>query len=461
MKLPGRGFTPKIAGRPSREVFEVPSPPHLRVRLAQKGIVYTPLVRPGQSIGVGSALAQAEVNGGTIILPSPASGSVTEVNADKSYVAVSTGTPDLTAALFEPLKSQYATSDQIRERMASGGMWPAFYSSATRGIPMIDRTERPKTIIVNFVLAEPFHARGRVVLTRSWDNIIEGIRFLPKLMDDYGKVEVILTAVHDPVARKMYQELSGFAWVRLHPVPVSYPVEDPRMLRRALIKNGSVPISDGLVWSIDGQGIAQFGDLLSQGIPPTQRLVTLGGPGIDDPKHYSVTIGTRLRDFVAPDRSDERIVLRGGLLRGQPIDVDEDSVQGDDDGFFFLPTAVNRQSFSFLRPGFDRTSAFAGFAGSAIRRQDSHITDTLRGEERPCVSCGMCERVCPVRIMPQVLHRYLHRDMPEEALKAGLELCIDCNLCTFVCPSKIELQGQFSQARLQLRQERLEAAGEA
>jgi Na(+)-translocating NADH:ubiquinone oxidoreductase A subunit len=461
LKLPGRGFTPNVAGRPSREVVEVPSPPHLRVQLAQEGIAYSPVVRPGQGVSVGTALAQSEVNGGVVMLPSPASGSVGEINLEKRYIGITIDADDRADSLFEPLKSQYATSDQTRELIAKGGMWPAFYSSATQGMPMIDGSEKPKTLIVNFVLAEPFHARGRVVLTRSWDSVIEGIRFLPRLMDDYGKVEVILTAVRDPVARKMYRELSGFAWVRLHPVPVRYPVGDPRVLRKALLGNGSIQSKDTLIWSIDAQGIAQLGDLLSKGVPPTHRLVTLGGPGAKDPKHYSVTIGTPLQDLAAASiSSEEQVVLRGGLLKGEALDVHEASVESGDDGFFALPKAVDRQSFSFLRPGFDRTSAFPAFAGSAIRRPDSHITATLRGEERPCISCGMCEEVCPVRIMPQVIHRYLHRDMPEEAVKAGLELCIDCNLCSFVCPSKIELQGQFSQSREQLLQERLEAARE-
>ena len=462
MKLPGLGFTPWVSGRPSREVQEIPLPTHLRVQLIRKGIQYTPLHRPGQSVSAGEALAHAVVDGGTIALPSPMSGRILEVKPEDSYLYLESDSDSPSAGVFEPLKSQYATADQTRDAIARGGMWPAFRSSATQGMPVIDGSETPKTIIVNFVIAEPFHARGRVVLTRSWESMIEGIRFLPRLMDDYGKVEVILTAVRDPVALKMYRELSGFAWVRIHPVPVRYPIEDPRILLKALRKNGSIQSSDAIVWAIDAQGIVQLGDLLSKGSPPARRLVTLGGPGAKDPKHYSVCIGTPLQEFAAAAiTSEEQVILNGGLLRGDPVDLAEAAVQYDDDGYFFLPEVVNRQSFSFLRPGFNRTSAFPAFAGPAIRHADSHITASLRGELRPCISCGMCEKVCPVRVMPQVIHRYIHRDMPEEAVKAGLDVCIDCNLCTFVCPSKIELQRQFAEVREQILKERLEATSEA
>ena len=201
MKLPGLGFTPFVSGRPSRDVQEVPLPEHLRVQLIRKGIEYTPLLRSGQSVRAGEALAHAVVDGGTIALPSPVSGRILEVNPEDSYLSLETDSDGPSAGVFDPLKSQYATADQIRDAIARGGMWPAFWSSATQGMPVIDGSEIPITVIVNLVIVEPFHTRGRVVLTRSWDSVIEGIRFLPRLMDDYGKVEVILTAVRDPVAQ--------------------------------------------------------------------------------------------------------------------------------------------------------------------------------------------------------------------------------------------------------------------
>jgi Na+-transporting NADH:ubiquinone oxidoreductase subunit A len=277
-------------------------------------------------------------------------------------------------------------------------------------------------------------------------------------MDDYGKVEIILTAVRDPVAQKMYRELSGFAWIRLHSVAVRYPVENQRILINALRKSDGKKAVEGVSWVIDAQTVAQIGALLARGESPQRRVVAIGGPGCTQPKHYSLCAGTRLdtviSELVAPE---PQAVLRGGLLTGSPIDPHLTSVNYDDDGFFFLPEAVERQMVTFLRPGFDRTSAFPSFAGSLLGKADRHITASLRGESRPCISCAMCEKICPVEIMPQVIHRYLYRDMLEEAQKAGMERCIDCNLCTFVCPSKIDLREDFEAARAQILEEQNEA----
>jgi Na+-translocating ferredoxin:NAD+ oxidoreductase RnfC subunit len=67
----------------------------------------------------------------------------------------------------------------------------------------------------------------------------------------------------------------------------------------------------------------------------------------------------------------------------------------------------------------------------------------------------MCEKVCPVGLLPQIMHRYIYRDALEEAKKMGIAACIDCRLCTYVCPSKIELADQFAKARAQIREEQI------
>ena len=154
------------------------------------------------------------------------------------------------------------------------------------------------------------------------------------------------------------------------------------------------------------------------------------------------------------------MVLRGGLFNGVPVDPDTAAVQTDDDGFFLLPKESKREFLSFIQPGFSKTSILSCYASRITGGRDSHISTSLRGERRPCIACGLCEKVCPMHLMPQVLHRYLYAGMLDDVEAAGLNLCVDCRLCTYVCPSKIEIQKELSEAREQLRLEKEESEPE-
>ena len=73
---------------------------------------------------------------------------------------------------------------------------------------------------------------------------------------------------------------------------------------------------------------------------------------------------------------------------------------------------------------------------------------------RPCVSCNFCEEVCPARIMPHLLHRYLYSDLITEAEQARIDLCVQCGLCSYVCPSKLELKQDFAEAMELIQEEK-------
>ncbi len=458
MKLAHGGYRPRIAGRPARQVEEIALPDSLRISLMRRGLQYEPVVKNGQEVALGDALARAVVGGTALTLPSPASGTaMMDGEALETLVLEEVHAPGETGVLakFEP---ERLTADAMRDSLSRAGLWPFFWSSAGGGMPPGDGSELPKAVIVNCVLAEPFRARGRVILSRSWDDVIRGIRFLPRILQEYGRVVVILTAVHDPVARRMYAELAGHAWVSLYPVPVSYPVDMPVILRQTLRRHVRSYGADDIIWSIDVQSVGALGACLGEGLPPHRRLVALGGPGVRNPRHLSVVVGTPLAEVIGSDCDPEDVlILRGGMFVGEPVDPAVDSVGYDDDAYFVLPRMKRRQFLSFLRPGFNRTSYMPAFTSRLTRAYDSHITDSIRGERRPCIACGLCEKVCPVRLLPQVLHRYLFREAFDDAEKAGLFLCVDCNLCTYVCPSKIELRKQFTEARELIHQEHEQA----
>jgi len=460
MKLAG-GYMPRIPGRPDGAVDEVATGSRLCFPLVRAGVQYAPAVADGQAVVAGEPLARAEVAGGTLSMPAPVSGRVSVKTSDGGEPSVVLH-PSSDAGTVSPpraLQPERASPADVRQALAAAGVWPFFWSSLARGVPSLDVSVAPRTIIVNCICMEPFRTRGKTILRRSWDHVIQAIRFMPRLLQDYGRTEIILTEPNDPVARKMYDDLAGHAWVRFHPVPKRYPVENPGVLSAALqqVDKDVGPGDD--VWVINVQDAAAMGACLAEGRPVTDRVVVVGGPAHPRPRHLNVTVGTPL-DKVLGDEVDLSTVqvLRGGLFNGTPVDPAMDCVRYDDDAYFFLPAKAEREFLGFARPGFNRRSILPCFITELTRGDDRAVSSDIRGEHRACIACGQCEKVCPVRLFPQVLHRYLYRGGLDEAEATGLDRCVDCRLCTFVCPSKIELQQQFAEARETLRAEHAEAA---
>ena len=438
-----------------RELVDVPMPDRLLIDLKRGKLSYSAAVHSGEQVSFGQPLATVEAAGGTLVLPSPAGGRVSlPESGDESRIIIEDPADGTVAEGFEPSVPERVSREHVAGTLARGGVWPFLWSSKTSGMPLLATGEGPRAIIVNFVLTEPFRARGRVIVTRSWPRIVAGIRFLGRMISDYGTIHVVLTSPKDPVAQMIYRDLSGYAMVRVHSVPLTYPIENPRILVDALRREEPKLAATDEIWVMDAQGVDALGACMLEGKPVHERVVVTGGPGSANPGHFAVRVGTPISEFAAT--GDGALILRGGLLNGEPVDPESASVGYDDDAFFSLPRVSGREVLSLVRAGFTRTSYNRSFASRLTGSYDSHITASLRGEPRACISCGICENVCPVGIMPQVIHRYLHRGMTEEASKSGLDLCVDCNLCTYVCPSKIELGRQFIDAKNQIRREREE-----
>ncbi len=452
MKFHG-GYLPRIVGRPSSVVDEVALPQRLSIDLRLGGIGYKPVVTDGQRVEFGEPLAESDEVGHRLCLPAPAAGTVRL--ADGPFAVLEN--PQAEVKPGTGYRPERVSRTQTVKALSEGGVWPFFWSSETGGAPTAGDDELPQAIVVNVVISEPFRARGKVILRRSWNRIVEGIKFLPRLMADYGVIYIVLTEVRDPIARMMVSDLAGFAWIRFRPVPLLYPVENPRVLLQMLRKKEASITGHSKVWITDVQGIEAVGGCLADGLPVHQRVVVASGPGQTNPRHLLARVGTPISVFAEP--SDQRPVriLRGGIFTGAAVDSPEEGVRYDDDGFFFLPEVTDREFLSFLRPGFDRTSYSRTFVSSLFGGKDRRISTSLRGERRPCITCGACETVCPARILPQVLHRYIHRELYEEAQKTGLNACVGCGLCSHVCPSKLELLQQFLDAKALLQAEREEA----
>ena len=105
-----------------------------------------------------------------------------------------------------------------------------------------------------------------------------------------------------------------------------------------------------------------------------------------------------------------------------------------------LPEDRRRQTLFFLRAG-TKADSFSNAFLSRLMPKAEKIADTnLHGERRACVSCTYCQPVCPVGLIPHLLHKHVDKEIINKRLaEYKIFDCVECGLCTYVCPSKLEL----------------------
>jgi Na+-transporting NADH:ubiquinone oxidoreductase subunit A len=459
MKIKG-GYLPKLAGCPAVSLEEIACPEQLSIDLLQQNITYTPVVDSGSTVAAGQKLAEAEIDGGKIGLPSPAAGIVTiEEGESKEPTRISIKTDSKGKVLnLDKLDSSSAAADTIQKSLVEGGIWQSIWSSKTEGAPTLNTPALPQAIVITLALTEPFRPSSDAVWA-VWQSRIEaGLKFLPRLLADKGKVEFVYADAKSDAVLGLKEKVGSDDTSRFHQVPLRYPVENPLVVSKALRRQEAAISKEATIWVIDLQTVAAIGACLGEGLTLSQRILASGGPASASPKHFLATVGTPISALV-PNGSDENItVLRGGVFQGLPIDPKVDTVGYGDDALFCLKTKGRPELIAFINPGFNRRSIYPAFITTLTGAADSHLSATIRGEHRPCIACSACETVCPADILPQAIHRFLFSESFDDAEELGLNRCVDCGLCTYVCPSKLDLSTEFAEAKTLIRLEKEESA---
>jgi Na(+)-translocating NADH:ubiquinone oxidoreductase A subunit len=213
---------------------------------------------------------------------------------------------------------------------------------------------------------------------------------------------------------------------------------------------GHSAINVGVV-ILDSQAVVQAYEAVTAGRPAVERILALSGPGFATPTHVRVRVGTRFEHVVAGRLKDVPVrLVRNSLLSGIEVQDRAVPVTRNDGQLVAALTGAERVPFAFARPGLNRDSWTRAFLARVLPLNKQADTN-LHGDERPCINCGFCSRVCPVRIIPHLITRIARRvGVSERLVNYGVFNCIDCNLCTFVCPSKIPLAQQMKETKERL-----------
>lgn len=262
-------------------------------------------------------------------------------------------------------------------------------------------------LIANGAECEPYLNCDFRLMTESPDEIVKGMTLLLRLFPEARGVIAVennkpeaIAALEESVRRL------GASAVTVQPLQVKYPQGSEKMLIEAITgqeyEATALPASVGCIIA-NVRTVQQCWRAIALGEPSTERIITVTGDAVADPKNVCVPLGTDIQeivDFCGGFKEQPVKVLSGGPMMGMAMrDLHVPAVKGT-------------------------SGILALTAKSAMLKKPS-----------PCLRCGRCVSACPVGLEPCRLESLTeNRDYDRFQEEGGLN-CIECGSCAYVCPA--------------------------
>ena len=278
------------------------------------------------------------------------------------------------------------------------------------------------TLIANACECEPYITADDSLLRTEPDHVLEGMLILRRVLNP-GRLVLAVEDNKQEAIEKIRQLLPQYPGIELAVLPTRYPQGAEKQLIQALtgreVLPGKLPVSVGCaVFNVST--FAAIHRAVRLGLPLTQRIVTISGEAIAEPQNFIVRIGTPFHDLIEVagglhDKTER--VISGGPMMG--------FAQSD------LSVPVIKATNSILCLLKDQNGA---------------------AENPVCLRCGKCVGVCPMRLQPLYMYRFVNAGRLEELERLNLLDCIECGSCAFTCPGKLPLVEQFRKGKQMLRE---------
>jgi Na+-transporting NADH:ubiquinone oxidoreductase subunit A len=187
--------------------------------------------------------------------------------------------------------------------------------------------------------------------------------------------------------------------------------------------------------------VVAIGRLFTTGRLHSERVVALGGPGVDKPRLIRTLLGASTEEVTAGElRAGEQRIISGSVLggrhaRGALAFLGRYHVQ-----LSVVPEGREREFMGWLSPGVRRHSVLRIYLSALLGARELPMTTNTNGSPRAIVPVGAYEKVMPLDILATPLLKSLVVGDTLTASGLGaLELDEeDLALCSYVCPGKYE-----------------------
>ena len=403
----------------------LPLPGELYLSMSQHlGAPATPLkkkgdrVERGELVGEASSFISANVH-------SPVSGVVSDVR----QIRLATG-QNATCLVIkvdedqgeDPFKKEYPYKDMTGEEilalikdMGVVGMGGATFPTSVK--LQIPTGKKVDNLIINGVECEPYITSDYRSMLERADGILEGIMILAKTVNpekisigvEMNKIDAVAHLAKKISEKGYHNEVVA--------LKMKYPQGDEKQLIKAVanreVPSGKLPIDIGAVVANISTCYAVYEAVVFHK-PLIERVVTVSGDGINDPKNIIAPIGTKSSDLFAFSGGLKDTAVK--MIAGGPM-----------------------MGFAYSS---EDTPTVKGTGGITVLTFQDELLSAF-----PCVSCGKCVEHCPMGLQPNKMFRNIKWGNYEEAMALGLMDCKECGCCAYSCPSHLPLVQGFKMGK--------------
>ncbi|OGO76658.1 MAG: electron transporter RnfC [Clostridiales bacterium GWB2_37_7] len=394
-----------------------------------------PIVAVGDEVKVGQKIGEAK---GFVSVPvhSSVSGKVTAIEprlySGGTKVTCVVIESDMQDTIHESVTSKGSlealSADDIKNIIKEAGivgMGGAAFPTHVKLAPPPEKNV--DTVILNGAECEPYLTADHRLMLENPEDVVYGLQaFMKALNVSKGYIGIEDNKMDAIEAmEKAAQGKEGIEVVALH---AKYPQGAEKQLIYACTKrevpSGGLPADARVVVNNVGTAAA-VAKAIKTGMPLVERIVTITGEGISNPKNLFVKIGTSFREVIEQcggfKGNPQKIIAGGPMMGIAQFNIDIPVIKG--------------------------TSGIL-----TLSENELQLSDPLA-----CIKCGRCIEVCPIGLLPTKLESFSSRNMLMEAENYHVLDCIECGSCSFICPAKRRLVESIRLGKAQVMAEKRKA----
>lgn len=393
------------------------------------GAPASPIVQVGDSVKVGQKIGEQQ---GFVSCNVHSSVSGKVIAIKECEVAGGTGVcvvieNDFLEKKHESVKPKGELENLTKEEIVSiikeagiVGMGGATFPTHVKLSPPPDKNI--DVVILNGAECEPYLTADHRLMLENPEDVVFGLRVFMKALNvkkGYIGIEVNKPDALDAI-QKVAQQYKDIEVVGLE---VKYPQGAEKQLIYACtgreVPSGGLPMDAGAVVNNVGTA-AQVARTIKTGMPLIERITTVTGSCIKNPKNLITKVGTLVSEIIdqcggfKEDKTVGKVIMGGPMMGIAQYTID-------------IPT--NKGT-------------------SGILCLDEEESKTPKPQN--CLRCGKCLSVCPAFLQPLYISAYSLKNDFENAQNYRALDCIECGSCSFVCPARRPLLQSVRNAKREI-----------